>query len=463
MNTSPPFSSWPPVRSTVPGALWPALPEPKGAVLASLLAQMEQTQWLAPESLEEIQMRQLAVVLDHARQHSPFYRERLAGCGPVPESGLQSFIAGIPLLRRADIQSQRERIDCRWYPPEHGRTTVSQSTGSTGEPVAVRRTELNALIWMANTLRDHLWQRRDFRRPLAIIRALIAEDGPVSWPDWGTPVRYLFHSGPSFALNLQTDVARQAAWLRGIGPGYLLTYPNNLSALLDIVERESAAAAGMEKLVQIRTIGETLHDAVRERCDQLLGIPVSDVYTSQEIGVIAIECPDGGGYHVMSESVVVELLREDGSACAPGDVGRVVVTDLHNHATPLIRYETGDLAVAESACSCGRGLPRLRRIIGRERNLLRLPDGRRHWPLVGAFGFREIAPVRQYQVVQRSLERVTLRLATERPLRTDEESRLAAVLTEFLGYPFAVDFEYFPEGIPRGRGGKFEDFYSEVR
>jgi phenylacetate-CoA ligase len=122
-------------------------------------------------------------------------------------------------------------------------------------------------------------------------------------------------------------------------------------------------------------------------------------------------------------------------------MGRVVITDLHNFATPLIRYDLGDLAVAEGPCACGRGLPRIRRILGRQRNFLRLPDGRRYWPLVGAFGYRDIAPVRQYQIVQRSLERVTLRLAVERPLSVAEEGGLAEKLVEFLGCRFAVDFD----------------------
>jgi phenylacetate-CoA ligase len=89
-------------------------------------------------------------------------------------------------------------------------------------------------------------------------------------------------------------------------------------------------------------------------------------------------------------------------------------------------------------------------------------DGRRFWPLTGAYSYRDIAPVRQYQIVQRSLERVTLRLATERPLTAAEEGGLAEKLDEFLGYRFAVDFEYFAPTIPRGPGGKFEDFICEM-
>ncbi len=462
-----PGPAWPPLQSRLPGVAWPAVPGQQGLLLTTLLTQFEHSQWWPVAAIEQAQMRQLCLLVEHAQRHSRFHAERLAGFRPDQFQGLQDCLSAIPLMRRADLQSHRAEIDCAWLPPEHGEVTLAQSSGSTGEPVAVRRSGLNGLIWMAMTLREHLWQRRDFSQSLAVIRAQLAEDDTarrgVSSIDWGAPVNHLFASGPCHGLNLQTDILRQAEWLREIRPDYLLTYPNNLAALLDLAEADPDGLAGLGRLTQVRTIGETLHDSLRERCRRVLGAGIADVYSTQEVGVIAIECPQGGGYHVMAEGVVFELLRDDGRPCAAGESGRVVVTDLHNFATPLIRYDLGDLAVADGPCACGRGLPKIRRILGRERNLLQLPDGRRLWTLVGAYGYRDIAPVRQYQVIQRSLERVTLRLAVERPLTVAEEGALAEKLVEFLGHRFAVDFEYFTPEIPRGPGGKFEDFICEIK
>lgn len=458
------IGAWPEIRSLLPGVAWPAMPGQQGVLLATLLAQFEQSQWWSREAVESAQLRQLRLLLDHARRHSPFHAARI----PVADSAttLVECLAAIPVMRRADLQVRRADVDCSWLPPEHGEVSVCHSTGSTGEPVSLRRSGLNILIWMAMTLREHLWQGRDISLPLAIIRAQFATDDDarrgVSLQDWGPPFNHLFVSGPSHGLNLQTDVVRQAEWLREIMPAYLLTYPSNLSALLDLAELDPERRAGLGRLVQVRTLGETLPDALRERCRSLLGIDIADAYSSQEVGVIAIECPQGGGYHVMAEGLVLELLRDDGSPCGEGEMGRVVVTDLHNFATPLIRYDLGDLAEAAGPCACGRGLPKLRRIMGRMRNLLQLPDGRRFWPLVGAFDYRQIAPVRQYQIVQHSLERVTLRLAVERPLSAAEEAGLTEKLVEFLGHRFTVDFDYCTPAIPRGPGGKFEDFVCEI-
>ena len=458
--------AWPPLQSLLPGLVWPAVPGQQGIILATLLAQFEQSQWVSAAALELAQLSQLRVLIEHARRHSRFHAARLTGFDPESVQSLQESLSAIPVMHRADLQSHRTDIDCSWVPPEHGELSVVRSTGSTGEPVSVRRSGLNVLIWMAMTLREHLWQGRDFSQSMATIRAMFPagdEDRRgVSSTDWGAPVNHLFASGPAYAMNLQTDVRRQAEWLRQINPAYLLTYPSNLVALLELAEADPGQRAGLGRLKQIRTIGETLTDSLRARCRDQLGVGIADAYSSQEVGVIAVECPQGGGYHVMSEGLVLELLGDDGRSCAAGETGRVVVTDLHNFATPLIRYDLGDLAEADGPCACGRGLPKIRRVLGRVRNLLWLPDGRRLWPLVGAFSYRDIAPVRQYQIVQRSLERVTLRLAVERPLTIAEEAALSSKLVEFLGCRFIIDFDYCRQEIPRGPGGKFEDFICEL-
>jgi phenylacetate-CoA ligase len=128
-------------------------------------------------------------------------------------------------------------------------------------------------------------------------------------------------------------------------------------------------------LSQVSTLSEIVDPVLRDDCAQAWGAAVCDVYSCEELGMIAIQCPEHPHYHVQSESVFVEVLNERGEACAPGETGRVVATDLHNFALPLVRYEVGDYAEVGAACPCGRGLPVLSRIMGRQRNMLTLPSG----------------------------------------------------------------------------------------
>jgi phenylacetate-CoA ligase len=97
--------------------------------------------------------------------------------------------------------------------------------------------------------------------------------------------------------------------------------------------------------------------------EEAWGVPVIFIYSRAEIGVMALQCPQNDHLHVQSENVRLEVLDDDNMPCQPGETGRVVVTPLHNYQTPLVRYEIGDYAEVGEACSCGRGLPVLIRIL----------------------------------------------------------------------------------------------------
>jgi len=200
-------------------------------------------------------------------------------------------------------------------------------------------------------------------------------------------------------------------------------------------------------------------EELRRLVRKVFEVPVTDFYSSQELGYIALQCPGHEHYHVQSESVIVEVLREDGSACAPYETGRLVVTSLRNYATPLVRYEIGDYGALGEPCSCGRGLPVLHSIKGRVRNMLRLPDGGKRWPNFGFQKLMEIAELRQFQVVQTQLDAIELKLVVDAPLGAEKEARLRAILAASLGYPFAITITYHTV-LSRSAGGKFEDFVS---
>ena len=175
--------------------------------------------------------------------------------------------------------------------------------------------------------------------------------------------------------------------------------------------------------------------------------------------------PDHEHYHVQSEGVFVEVVDDRGRPCAPGEVGRVLVTPLHNLAMPLIRYDIGDAVELGPPCPCGRGLPVLRRILGRTQNMLVLPSGERRWPLLSSDDIEAmlaIAPlIRSYQFVQKGSDLIEMRLAAP-PLTAEQEDKLAGWIESKFSHPFQVRFTYFGE-LPRTAAGKFEDFLCEVK
>ena len=444
------------LRSAFPENVWPVVPTPPGAALLAMQYQLQQSQWWSPEQLRSQQFRQLNVLLRHAYDTTSYYRRQFdaADFDPKPTLTEQTFTR-LPLLTRAQLQQSFSDLCSQRVPASSGRITENMTSGSTGMPVRFLTTELTAFYWRVFTLRDHLWHRRDFSGKLAAIRLKVKEG---EWPGWGSSVDTVLRSGSSATLDINRDVDEQLRWLEQQNPVYLLTFATNLEAL---ARRSRDLGVRLPALREARTISEMLPPGLRALVREAWGVPLVDLYSSQEIGYIALQCPEHEHYHVQPENTLVELLRDNGTPCVPGEVGRVVLTSLHNFAMPLIRYEIGDYAETGVPCSCGRGLPVIHHIMGRVRNMVRLPDGGRHWPSLGMLSAMPIGLIKQFQCIQLSLQQIEVRLVTARPLSAEEEMQLRASMHKKLGYPFDLAIVYC-EKLERGAGGKFEEFRSEI-
>jgi phenylacetate-CoA ligase len=186
------------------------------------------------------------------------------------------------------------------------------------------------------------------------------------------------------------------------------------------------------------------------------------MYSSSECGMLALQCPVSGEYHSQSEVAIVEVIDTNGKHCEPGEIGRVVVTPLHNFAMPLIRYDTGDFAEAGCPCACGRGLPTLKRILGRRRNRLHLPDGNTTWPQLSSMPWQELAPaVERFQLRQEKDFSLVFRYQASDPLPVDSLTRIGAALMDQLRYTLPIEFEHVA-ALPVSEAGKLEDFVSSI-
>ena len=452
----------PQIRSTVPGFIWPALPAATIQAHLALLYQLERSQWWSPELLLEKQFVQLNALLEHSLATVPYYSDSLTAAGF--ETGMfwtPELWQKIPILSRAELQDAGTKLHSAALPLGHGPTSVISSTGSTGRPIQSVTTRIRQLFWEAITIREHLWQRRDASGKLASIRAF--PSGSADYPDgaqgrdWGGAVALLFDTGPVAGLSVVSGVDQQAQWLVNQAPDYLLTFPSALGALAYYCLQNNITVPSLR---QARVISEVLTADTRRVVREAWGIEIADCYSASEMGYLALQCPDHEHFHIQSEVVYLEILRDDGSHCEAGETGRVVVTDLHNFAMPLIRYEIGDYAELGPACSCGRGLPVINRVLGRVRNMLRLPDGSEVWPFVGGSTYAELPAIRQFQIGQKSSELLEMRLVTQRPLTTEEEIKLREIVLKRLGHHFEITLSYH-DSIPRSAGGKYEDFKCE--
>lgn len=458
------------LRSHDSDILWPAVVDAAGAMSLALQFQLEQSQWWSGRRLLERQFAQLARLVRHAHDNVPFYGSRLEAAGCRADSLNRESWSRLPVLAREEVQQAGRDLDSQHPPPQHGKPFDISSSGSTGVPVSVRKTPLANSVWKAITLRDHLWHGRDFAGRLCAIRDteailgigkghLAAYPKGIALKNWGSVTAQLFETGPAAALHIHTPIEQQAEWLQRQSPGMLVTFPSNLMRLAQYCRQKRI---NFPSLKSISTLGEVVTPSLRAAVREAWDLPVQDIYSAAEVGYIALQCPDHEHYHVQSEAALVEVVDAQGMACKSGEVGRVVITPLHNFATPLLRYAVGDYAEVGDPCPCGRGLPVLKRILGRTRNMLKLPTGQEVWPELEGATLVEVAPIRQFQVVQTGLGDLELRLVPQRPLTPSEEDGLRRMLRYRLQYDFAIAITYHQE-IPRSRSGKYEDFKSELQ
>lgn len=434
------------MTSSLHGIVWPPLAGVTPADALATAEALEHTQWLAPDELAARQARQRDAILAHAAASVPHYQ----AIDP------RDF-ASVPVMTREALTAAGGALLSRAYPSTHGPAPEVLTSRTSGEPVRVRGTSVIAALHGAITLRDHRWHRRDLGAHLASIRYTGDEAPPpdgLTARGWGWATSEIAPDAALSVLSVKSTTDEQLAWLARANPAYLIAYPSVLHALLVAIARRGLA---LPALRQVRTVSEVLSPGTRGLCRDVLDLPIVDTYSAQEVGVIALQCPDHEHYHVQSERLVVEILRDDGTPCRPGETGRVVITDLHNFATPILRYEIGDYAEVGAPCACGRGLPVLARIAGRRRNMLVYPDGRTAWP-VFTVACREAARYRDLQLVQLRPETLLARVLPDGPL---DRAAIVRALHASLGYPFAVEFELASE-IQRTPAGKLEEFTSRV-
>lgn len=435
---------------------WLDVPDAQRAQARAMQFQLQFSERMAPELLASHQLRMLQRLFAHAVAQVPWYREHF-GDRPLPRSWADW--GQLPLLTRTDVQAAGEQLFARAVPPEQGPAQRKTTSGSTGRPVEVLFSRRANDIHRAITHRDHLWRGHRPGARLAIIRRGIdggqSAQGHVQ-ASWGDGSDAVVENGPAFVLDSALPVQQQFAWLRDVRPHLLLGYPS----IVDELARLNDDTGRPLRLAGITTFGEMLQAHQRARIEASFRCIVGDMYSSQEVGYIALQCPRHPHYHVQSENCLVEVLDDAGEPCRPGQTGQVVITPLHNYATPLIRYAIGDHAEVGAPCDCGIRLPVLAQVLGRTRNLVLMPDGSCVRPRYDYMALAAALPRAQFQLVQETREDIVLRVGHAAEIPAPVAERLADIVRAGLG-PFRVRVERLAE-LPRGANGKFEEIVSRV-
>lgn len=366
--------------------------------------------------------RHFRQIAQWASAHSPFYRHFHAG-GGVP-----------PLLTREILQANNDEL-------LNGRPVSGRTSGATSVPVRVHWGAPRSRLDLKDNLTYAGWYGGVL--PHAKIVALSA------------------HEKKDNSFEVASPVVDQLAFLHEQihrnGVKSLISYPTNLVQLSQHLRQSGQTIPELDRLVCMSELFEPSQEACIT--EAFPNARIAATYSCTETGMIAGRCPHNpDNYHIMAHKLGVEFLNADGRPCAEGEVGQIVITDYVNRAMPFIRYAIGDLA-APVRCDCGKiNLPALTRLLGKQRGLLRHPDGHYVFSTELSPHIRDSAEVRQYQVIQQAPAHFLLRvIARDGADVAAFEARMRELFAGQFGTSTEMDFDWCAE-IPRLPGGKYMEF-----
>lgn len=437
--------------------LFPLHERLKGHHSVALHKELERTQWLRPEQLQEMQLANLRAFIADIGKSVPYYREAFAQAG-FSANDLKSIadLHALPFLTKAVIRENVERLKA----DDAGKLKRYNTGGSSGEPLVFHIGVGRVSHDVASKWRATRWWNVDIGDPEVVLWGspieVNAQDRVKAIRDVMLRTRLL----PAFQMS-DVKLDEYIEELRSRPPRMLYGYA---SALAMLARRARARGKRLDDrgFRVVFATGETLYPDQRQVIEEVFGAPVANGYGSRDAGFIAHQCPSGS-LHVTAEHVIVELIGPDGRTVPPGVSGEIVVTHLATRDFPFVRYRTGDVAVAsEAPCPCGRGLPVLREVMGRTTDFIRTPSGNAMHALALIYEVRDRGGVKAFRFVQEEDLSLGLSLVVDGTFTAATEEDIRAGVLRRMGEGARLTIHRVAD-LPPEKSGKYRYVVSKAR
>ncbi len=344
--------------------------------------------------IEQYQFEKLKVLLMECYLGIPYYKELFNSINFHPQLNFNklSDLTRLPILSKEFAKENKEFFVNRKYVEN---SINFKTSGSTGVPFEILVHPYQWIMEQGVVWRHWKWAGYNFRDPLAMVRSFVPKNKDILWKH--NRINNFTYYSP-FHLNdtnirryLDSMIERNIVVLRG--------YPSSIVALADYVLRNKCE---IPPIKMVLTASEVLTDVDRNIIETAFKAKVSNHYGLAEQIVMMGDCERHEGMHNYDEYGYLELLDTD----VP-NIKKIIGTNLHNLTTPLLRYDTGDLAViAEVPCSCGRTLPTIKNIIGRSDSQIVTIEGYKI-PTVNFYTmFEYFQELDRWQIIQHSLSEI---------------------------------------------------------
>ena len=421
----------------------------RGEPVFSLLDRYRKSQWWTPERHREHQQQKLGEILRHAAENTAYYRTVTEELGLAPIELDASHLCKFPYLQKRHLVENNAALQAWRFP---GTTSWKTTGGSTGVAVRLRKNRWATAAEQAASWRSYGWYG--------------VQPGDRQARFWGTPIRARGRARYR-AIDWVLNRSRFSAF--AFGPGDLDRYYAQLktqkthwaygyvSMLTEFARHCQSGGLPLQdlKIKAIVTTSEMLTDGDRKLIQDAFQAPVYNEYGCGEVGAILYEC-NQGTLHAMAENLHFEL-KPDPTEQEP-DAHALIVTDLHNLATPLIRYEIGDRVVPLGCdCPCGRGLPGFRKVFGRAYDFIQTTDGTRYHGEFFLYMIEEAresgVPILQAQFLQKTTQDLEIRLVTQPGYEDHHGAALAERVEEMSSHRLKCEVAVVSH-LERERSGK---------
>jgi len=433
------------------------LPLQTAPCLLYYLWKIRKSQRLSPSELEELQNRKLRAIVKHAYENVPYYYKLFSSVKVKPKDiRVREDLVKIPITTKKVLQRLpiSERVA---KGVDINKCIKCRTSGSTGEPLDVflNKRELSYRVAM---------QTRAYGLNLTEKKVNILDRTPL--PPKGSPAtifrklkQCLNHLGlwRRYYFSLFEEPSELVSKLLEIKPDVIETQPSTLKLISEFV-RENNITGIFPK--SIFTRAELLSREDRKQIETVFGTKLTDLYGIIEFGIVAWECEKHQGYHINSDVVLVETIKDNQQVYE--EEGEMVCTDLINYTMPFIRYRLGDIAVLnKEKCSCGRSFPLIRLIQGRSDDFITLPSGRIVSPRLLSVSLKKIDGISQYKLIQESINTFDVQIVKGQDFKETTIEEVKRVLTEILGRKTRINVNIVDE-ILKEKSGKVRPIVSKV-
>lgn len=420
----------------------------KGNQIRRHLHALQQSEKLSAQELHVRSQDSLRQLLLHTIEHVPYYKQ-YAHLRDLIEQDPGAALLQFPVLTKETVRNEFDRLIADDV--DKSALILNRTGGSTGQPTLFYMDRLTVEYYEAARWRGLAWWGIQIGDPCVMV--------------WGSPIelsrqqlrrqrwkdRLLKNQVfiPSFDLRKE-KIAEYLDLIDAYKPVYLFGWASALALFAEFMLEQKRTLR--HPLKAVLNTAETLYPHDRARIAQAFGCPVINEYGARDGGLLAYECPQGG-MHLNVETAWIEAVdMTTKEPVAVGDKGLIVVTDLHNFAMPRLRYLLGDvISLSDEQCSCGRALPLIGSLDGRENDTFITLDG----AYVNGQFFTNLArilpTVRQFQVVQKSRTEVVLRLLQHDGLTQADIDAFCEGITEKMG-TVHIEVELVPEIARQGSG-----------